>query len=303
MNSDLTIKKYYDKTWIDYSWVWNARNTHALHFGFYDENARTHDVAIANLNRKLADLAEIDATKRVFDAGCGIAGSCIWLASERGAEVVGLTIVESQWKKGLSNVKKHQLSDKIQLHVGDYCHTSFPSESFDVVWAIESQCHAADKADFYKEAYRLLKPGGHLVIADYMRSLRPDFREAESDLRKLLVKPTTKLDFETIDGEVLLANWVLNTAFPDIDTAEEHHAHASQVGFTDIVIQDVSPNVRISLKNVYEQSFKWLELAILLNKVGLVSDVRLHNAFGTICQYKAFQRQYWQYVLISMRKK
>ena len=53
----------------------------------------------------------------------------------------------------------------LTLTLGDYEHTAEPSESFDAVYAIESNCYAsgADKSAFLQEAHRLLRPGGRLV--------------------------------------------------------------------------------------------------------------------------------------------
>ena len=48
------------------------------------------------MNRVLADRAGIRPGQRVLDAGCGVGGSSLWLAEQRGAAVVGITPVASQ---------------------------------------------------------------------------------------------------------------------------------------------------------------------------------------------------------------
>jgi MPBQ/MSBQ methyltransferase len=54
------------------------------------------------------------------------------------------------------------------LQLGNYEHTSFAPESFEAVYAIESSCYArgANKSALLKEAHRLLRPGGRIVVAD-----------------------------------------------------------------------------------------------------------------------------------------
>jgi tocopherol O-methyltransferase len=91
-----SIVAYYDETWLDYRLLWlNGRNL-SVHFGYADATTRGHADALLNMNRILADRAAIRPGERVLDAGCGVGGSSLWLARERGAEVVGITPVASQ---------------------------------------------------------------------------------------------------------------------------------------------------------------------------------------------------------------
>ena len=276
-----TIEKYYDKTRFDYRYVWNSRNTHAIHFGFYDENNTHHAAAVANMNRKLADLASIKTGEKILDAGCGVGGSCIWLSQELDCDSVGVSLVESHLQDARKNIEKLSLEDKIQFLKADFCNIPLPDASFDVVWAIESQCHAVQKLDFYKEAFRLLKPGGRLVVADYFRISRP---------------------FDTEKDEKLLNDWLVRWAIKDLDTEGEHQQHAQQAGFRSLSIQNINPHVRRSLMNAYEHSAKWHGTAQLLNKLGIVSSVQVGNAYGTICQFKAWEKGLWYYGLLLAEK-
>ena len=276
-----TIEKYYDKTRFDYRYVWNSRNTNAIHFGFYDENNTHHKAAVANMNVVLADLAQIKGGEHVLDAGCGVGGSCIWLAENRACTSVGVSLVKRHLEDAEKNIQKLNLEDKIQFLHADFCKIPLPDSSFDVVWAIESQCHAVNKIDFYREAFRLLKKGGRLVVADYFRIERP---------------------FSMPDDETLLKDWLIRWAINDLDTEGEHQKACEEVGFTKFNLKNVNPNVRRSLMNAYEHSAKWLSTAKVLNKIGIVSSVQVGNAHGTICQFKAWEKGLWFYGLLSVEK-
>jgi tocopherol O-methyltransferase len=277
--STADIIKYYDKTSFDYRWVWNTRNTQAIHFGFYDEKHQKHDVAVHRLTEVMADRAQVQAGDRVLDAGCGVGGSCIWLSENRGAIVTGITLSTKQIIDCQLNVRIKKTSN-IDFHVADFTKTPFESEQFDVVWACESVCHAERKIDFYKEAFRVLKPNGRLIIADYCRTTRP--------------LPD--------NGESLLHNWLHNWAIEDIDTVEENRQNMESVGFQDIAFENIKKNMHTSLRNVHRMSAQWLPLARILNKIGLVSDTRIGNAAGSVSLYEALQQGYWSYYLTVAKK-
>ena len=274
------IHTYYNNTRFDYSAVWNRRRSDvAVHFGYYDDRAGRHAEALDNMNRALADLAGIQPGERVLDAGCGLGNACFWLAEHRQAQVTGINIVASQ----IADCQKRaaqKASPRIEFIQADFCHIPFPENAFDVVWACESVCHAEEKAAFYKEAFRVLKPGGRLVMAEYMRTAR-------------LVSP---------EGEELLSAWLRPWAIPDIDTADEHRTHALAAGFQQIEMRDVTPNVRVSLRNLHEVSLRWLPVGKFLHLFGLVNDIRLGNAIASVRQYEALQVGAWMYGMLEANK-
>jgi cyclopropane fatty-acyl-phospholipid synthase-like methyltransferase len=100
-----SVQSYYEGTRWDYRWVWGVRNTYALHFGYYDEQATHHRAAVANMNKVMADLVAIQPGEKVLDAGCGVGGSSIWLAQNRNCTAVGITPVESQVKDAVRNAR------------------------------------------------------------------------------------------------------------------------------------------------------------------------------------------------------
>lgn len=275
-----SVQAYYEGTRWDYRWVWGVRNTHALHFGYYDEQATQHAAAVANMNKVMAALINIQPGEKVLDAGCGVGGSSIWLAKQLNCQVVGITPVESQVSDALRNTRKRGVQAQTSFLLADYRKTPFQDGSFDVVWALESVCHAEQKLDFYREAFRLLKPGGRLVMADTFRNKRPYSEENEFQLRR----------------------WLNCWAIPDLDTSDEHKAHAHAAGFVDFGFRDITQHTMRSILNIKEHGYKWLWAALSLNKIGIVSNVQISNIWGTIHQYHALQKDLWCYGLLSARK-
>ncbi|HMB61404.1 MAG TPA: methyltransferase domain-containing protein [Xanthomonadales bacterium] len=272
------IVEYYDHSWFDYWFLWLNPGNLAVHFGYYDENTRSHSGALENLNRVLADLAEIQPGNHVLDAGCGIGGSSIWLAEHCDAKVVGIAPVQSQLVRARKSVLRRKVGDHVHLVCGDYANTSFPDQTFDVVWAMESLCHAPSKASVYKEFFRILKPGGRLVIAEYMRKARP-------------------LDAE---NEQLVNDWLTSWAIPDIDTAAHHEQVARAAGFREIVNRNVTAQVEPSLRRLYRLSLLGKPADRLLKKMGFRRRTR--NVDGAQKQFLALQNKAWFYSIQTARK-
>jgi 2-polyprenyl-6-hydroxyphenyl methylase/3-demethylubiquinone-9 3-methyltransferase len=95
--------------------------------------------------------------KLVLDAGCGVGGMTRALVA-RGARVIALDIgpnlaAEARARCGCPAV------------VGTLAATGFASDSFDVVLSSEAIEHTPDPRRSVLELYRLVKPGGDLVLS------------------------------------------------------------------------------------------------------------------------------------------
>lgn len=281
LKNDKEIQSYYNSTHFEYQliWNWNLKTTPALHFGYYDEKATKHAQAIFRINEVLADWATINEGTTVLDAGCGLGNSTLWLTQQKKAKVIGITLVESQVAIANKMAKKQNI-EGAEFIVANYLEAPFEDENFEIVWAIESQCHTADKFLFYKEAFRLLKPGGRLVIADSIRSSR-------------------QLNDQ---DETLLKNIFNAWAVPDIDTIEEHQVNAEKAGFVNFEAKNVSKNMFVSYKNLRKTINKLSPLAEIMYRLGILSKIRYDNFKQSGKQADALEQDLFRYYILLAHK-
>ncbi|MGI9531565.1 SAM-dependent methyltransferase [Lutimonas sp.] len=280
LNYKESIISYYDNTRLDYRILWYRNNHNSVHFGFYDDEVTTHKEALLNLNKVMAKKAGVRDGDVILDAGCGRGGSSIWLAENFNVKVEGITLVPHQVQKAKKLASKKQLQSRVGFSEQDYCNTEFKDESFSLIWACESMCHAQDKKKFYQEAYRLLKPGGRLVCADYIRTDRP----------------------LSEDGEALLHSWLGGWSIKDIDTYDEHEQNVQSAGFADFTLEDITKFTEPSLSHLHSMSNKLWGFGTFLRKIGLRNDVNHGNHLASIRQYEALQNKLWYYGLMVLIK-
>lgn len=271
------IRAYYDETWLDYRFLWLNPRNQAIHFGYWDAHTRSHADSLLAMNRVLAEAVGVQPGQRILDAGCGVGGSACWLAASYEVEVVGITPVASQIARARRNAAERGLAGRVTFAQQDYTQTELAGGSFDVVWAMESVCHAPDKRLFLAEARRLLRPGGRLGMVEYMRGSRP---YAPAD-------------------EALLASWLSGWAIPDIATGDEFRVWAAESGFGALELRDLTPHVRPSLRRLYWMAASTWPLAVLGHTLGIRSTTQHGNTRGARDQYRALTRGLWGEMLLT----
>jgi arsenite methyltransferase len=113
--------------------------------------------------------------ERVLDLGCG-RGAVLLTAAKlvpRGS-VVGVDIwradqTGNSMRATLANVAAEGVADRVELHTRDMTDLQFPDESFDLVvsnLAIHNLSDNGARQSAIDEAVRVLRPGGHVVVAD-----------------------------------------------------------------------------------------------------------------------------------------
>lgn len=261
------IVRYYNECYWDYRTSWLDSQNLAIHYGFWEPGVAGHSQALTRMNRVLAEQAQIRSGERILDAGCGIGGSSLWLAQTYGARVTGITLSEAQVELARKHAAKRGLSEQADFQAADFCATPFEDESFDVVWGIESICHALDKSAFIGEAKRILKPGGRLVCADgYAR--KREFSEAEWHIVRTC-----------LDG------WEI----PNLATADEFRGYLEQAGFHDIGFRDATANIMPSSRRLYRTALLTWPMQKLMAAMRLRTPSQSGNFYTALNQYRIFR--------------
>jgi ubiquinone/menaquinone biosynthesis C-methylase UbiE len=108
---------------------------------------------------------------RVLDIGTGSGRLAIELARAAGTnfEITGLDVSENMLKKAAENVRQEGIGEKINLVTGNADNMPFRDESFDLVISYASLHHWFRPALVFKEARRVVKQGGAVIIRDNRR--------------------------------------------------------------------------------------------------------------------------------------
>lgn len=274
------IIDYYASSEISFRLVWDLSHSLAIHYGYTDEKAKSFRQSLMRFNEVLAEQVCITANDHVFDAGCGVGGSSIYLAKTFGCRVAGATICPHQAKAALKYAHTRDVDNLVAFYEMDYCSTAFRDASFTVVWGLESICYADDKRTFVQEAYRLLKNGGRLIVADGFAS-----KDSYSEYEERIMR-------RYLDG------WAVNT----IDTPERFQNYAKEAGFNDITFRDVSTHVLPSSRKMFYFSIPAIVLAEIQYAFRAISRLEAQHSITLYNQYVALKKGLWKYGIISARK-
>lgn len=280
MFSNNDIARYYDVSEVHYKQMWDLDRSRSLHYGYWDDTTKNFHEALLNINKILSRYANIQPTDNVLDAGCGIGGSSIWLGKNIGCKVTGISLSAKQVATANALAQKENVNHLVKFEQNDFTSTNYPDGSFDVIWAIESVCHATDKSQFLKEAFRLLKKGGRLIMADFFKKENLAGKDAE-----------------------LIQRWANGWAIDDFATIEKFTTQLNETGFTTSKIENATTAIRRSAKRLYISYFPGAVGGFLYRLFHRkATEFGKKNIDTAYLQYKCLQKQLWQYHIISATK-
>jgi cyclopropane fatty-acyl-phospholipid synthase-like methyltransferase len=274
------VVNYFDGIRFDVSLFWTDATTLGIHFGYWHSDTRSHREALRNTNRVLADRVALRRGQHVLDAGCGLGGSAIWLAEQYGVHVTGITLSHDQARRASRAAARRGVAHLVNFAMIDFQLMALPADTFDIVWSIDAAAYSWDKSEFVREAYRLLHPGGRLVLIDGFRTRRPF----------------------SADDESFMQRFAIGWGTPDYVTAEEMLGALQASGFSDLRFDDVSKHAEPTINRLHLLGGLAAPLARLLNRLGLISTVRLRNAESCYMLRELVDRRLGIYGIVSACK-
>ena len=156
-----SVALHYDTLDHFYREIWGEH----VHHGLFGPAARTKEQAVIALIDRLVLGLKLRSGQTVCDIGCGYGATLAHLASTYQVQGMGLTI----------SGKQHEIASArnvagVSFKLQDWLANDLPSESFDAALAIESSEHMGDFDLFLRQAKRVLKPGGRLGMAVWLRN-------------------------------------------------------------------------------------------------------------------------------------
>ncbi len=162
-------------------------------------------------------MASLMPGETVVDFGSGGGIDCFLAARAVGPEgrVIGVDMTPDMVELARSNARKLGLSN-VEFHLTEMEHTPLPEDTADI---IISNCVinlAPDKDAVFKEAFRLLRPGGRIFVSDMLLTAELP-QEATSDVN----------------------NWV--ACLSGAEPVETYLGRMRGAGFTDVEISAETP--------------------------------------------------------------
>ncbi|HEV2885826.1 MAG TPA: methyltransferase domain-containing protein, partial [Jatrophihabitans sp.] len=171
-----------------------------IHVGYWtsDEDRTPLLEAINRLTDIVGSKLDLQPGQHLLDVGCGVGVPAIRLGQRVEARITGVTNSPWQVQEATRRIRAAGLRGQVTVEHGDAAALSFADATFDAVLAFQSLQHASDRDQWLREMVRVLRPGGRIVLTEFISEIALTDAETEILLAGAMQPPTR-------DGAVLEA--------------------------------------------------------------------------------------------------
>jgi len=209
----------------------------AMHVALNRQEEFTPEGYLGQVELIAASLASL-AARQVLEIGCGT-GYNVRNLAQRLPECQ-YTGVDLSDKHVESARRESSKLTNVQFEQGNFQQLRFDAEQFDAVFAVECLCQASDMQKSLFESFRVLRPGGRLIVIDCFRPAPLDSFDDDLQLAARLVEKTM-----AVDQFMELADW--------IDLAQS-------TGFRLLEQNDLSASISHNIARFYSLSRRFFKM-------------------------------------------
>jgi MPBQ/MSBQ methyltransferase len=251
-----------------YDGIFNEESVHAKlfegsgysNYGYWNKGTTCPREASDNLVDKLLEKVP-DKTGQVLDVACGAGGTTRRLAERFGASnVTAINISSYQLER---TAKAAPGVNTLLMSATDL---SFAPASFDAIVCVEAAFHFDTREQFFRQAYRALKPGGHLVLSDVL----------------------------IFASDVLADSWVFPIPVANLVSASTYKDQLSLTGFEVATIESIR-------KPTWESFAKYFATQGVQEGRGVSADIAIRKK-QVLAFIDAWDKIMQDYILVSARK-